>query len=130
MKVALMVTCINDALFPDTGKAVVTLLRRLGVGPGDRVVAYLPNLPETVVAFLATASLGAIWAACAPEFGGRSVVERFGQIEPTVLLAVSGYRYGDKDIDRLGHVEEIITALPTLEHVVRLAYLDQAGEDG
>ena len=75
-------------------------LARLGVGRGDRVVAYLPNIPETLVAFLATASLGAIWASCAPEFGARSVVDRFGQIEPTVLLAVAGYGYGGKDIDR------------------------------
>ena len=71
-------------------------LRRLGVGRGDRVVAYLPNIPETLVAFLATASLGAIWASCAPEFGARSVVDRFGQIEPTVLLAVAGYGYGSQ----------------------------------
>ena len=71
-------------------------LRRLGVGPGDRVVAYLPNIPETLVAFLATASLGATWAACAPEFGARSVLARFGQIEPKVLLAVGGYTYRDR----------------------------------
>ena len=88
-------------------------LRRLGVGRGDRVVAYLPNIPETLVAFLATASLGAIWASCAPEFGARSVVDRFGQIEPTVLLAVAGYGYGDKDIDRREQVAEIRAGLPT-----------------
>ena len=82
-------------------------LQRLGVGRGDRVVAYLPNIPETLVAFLATASLGAIWASCAPEFGARSVVDRFGQIEPTVLLAVAGYGYGSKDIDRREQVAEI-----------------------
>ena len=69
-------------------------LQRLGVGPGDRVVAYLPNIPETLVAFLATASLGAIWATCPPEFGVRSVLDRLGQLEPKVLLAVAGYRYG------------------------------------
>ena len=67
-------------------------LQRLGVGPGDRVVAYLPNIPETLVAFLATASLGAIWATCPPEFGVRSVLDRLGQLEPKVLLAVAGYR--------------------------------------
>ncbi len=71
-------------------------LQRLGVGPGDRVVAYLPNIPETVVAFLATASLGAVWSSCAPELGARSMVDRFGQVEPTVLLAVAGYRYGTR----------------------------------
>ena len=66
-------------------------LQRLGVGPGDRVVAYLPNIPETLIAFVATASLGAIWASVAPEFGARSVIDRFAQIEPKVLLAVDGY---------------------------------------
>jgi acetoacetyl-CoA synthetase len=97
-------------------------LARLGVGRGDRVVAYLPNIPETVVAFLATASLGAVWASCAPEFGARSVVDRFGQIEPTVLLAVSGYGYGNKDIDRREQVAEIRAALPTVRHVVHVPY--------
>ena len=74
-------------------------LKRLGVGPGDRVVAYLPNIPETAVAFLAAASLGAIWATCPPEFGVKSVVDRLGQLEPKVLLAVGGYVYGEK-LDR------------------------------
>ncbi|GAA3732494.1 acetoacetate--CoA ligase [Salinactinospora qingdaonensis] len=97
-------------------------LRRLGVGRGDRVAAYLPNLPETVVAFLATASLGAVWAACAPEFGAHSVIERFAQVEPTVLLAVSGYRYGAKEIDRRDEVAQIRAALPSLHHVVGVPY--------
>ena len=88
-------------------------LRRLGVGPGDRVVAYLPNIPETLVAFLATASLGATWAACAPEFGARSVLARFGQIEPKVLLAVGGYTYRDRPVDRREQVAEIRAGLPT-----------------
>ena len=79
-------------------------LQRLGVGPGDRVVAYLPNIPETLVAFLATASLGAVWATCAPEFGPRSVIDRFGIVEPKVLLAIAGYRYGEKAIDRRAEV--------------------------
>jgi acetoacetyl-CoA synthetase len=97
-------------------------LQRLGVGPGDRVVAYLPNIPETLVAFLATASLGAIWASCAPEFGARSVVDRFGQIEPKVLLAIAGYGYGAKDVDRREQVAEIRAGLPTVEHVVHIPY--------
>ncbi|HEX2298845.1 MAG TPA: AMP-binding protein, partial [Pseudonocardiaceae bacterium] len=97
-------------------------LRRLGVGRGDRVVAYLPNIPETLVAFLATASLGAVWASCAPEFGARSVVDRFGQIEPTVLLAVAGYGYGAKDVDRREQVAEIRAGLPTVRHVVHVPY--------
>jgi acetoacetyl-CoA synthetase len=97
-------------------------LRRLGVGPGDVVVAYLPNIPETLVAFLASASLGATWAACAPEFGARSVLARFGQIEPKVLLAVGGYTYRDRPIDRRDQVAEIRGGLPTLEHVVHVQY--------
>ncbi|MGY1738279.1 acetoacetate--CoA ligase [Geodermatophilus sp. SYSU D00684] len=101
-------------------------LQSLGVGRGDRVVAYLPNIPETLVAFLATASLGAVWASCAPEFGARSVVDRFGQVEPKVLLAVAGYGYGAKDVDRREQVAEIRAALPTVEHVVHVPY----GENG
>jgi acetoacetyl-CoA synthetase len=97
-------------------------LQRLGVGPGDRVVAYLPNIPETLVAFIATASLGAIWSTCAPEFGARSVLARFGQIEPKVLLAVAGYTYRDKPVDRRDNVAEIRAGLPTLEHVVHVPY--------
>lgn len=97
-------------------------LRRLGVGPGDRVVAYLPNCPETLVAFLATASLGAIWASCAPEFGPRSVIDRFEQIEPTVMLAVAGYTYGDKPFDRRAEVAQVRAGIPSLEHVVHVPY--------
>ena len=97
-------------------------LVRLGVRRGDRVVAYLPNIPETVVAMLAAASLGAVFASCAPEFGPRSVVDRFAQIEPTVLLAVAGYTYGDKVIDRRDEVAEIRAALPTVRHVVHVPY--------
>jgi acetoacetyl-CoA synthetase len=97
-------------------------LQRLGVRPGDRVVAYLPNIPETLVAFLATASLGAIWSACAPEFGARSILGRFGQIEPKVLLTVAGYTYRDRAIDRRENVAEIRAGLPSLEHVVHVPY--------
>ena len=98
-------------------------LQRLGIGPGDRVVAYLPNVPETLIAFLASASLGAIWATCAPEFGPRSVIDRFGQLDPKLLLAIAGYRYGEKPIDRRAEVAEVRAALPSLEHVVHLPYL-------
>ncbi|MEU1726286.1 acetoacetate--CoA ligase [Nonomuraea sp. NPDC005692] len=97
-------------------------LRRLGVRRGTRVVAYLPNCPETLIAFLATASLGGIWASCAPEFAARAVVDRFGQIEPTVLLAVAGYTYGDKKIDRSEQVQAIRDGIPSLEHVVHVPY--------
>jgi acetoacetyl-CoA synthetase len=97
-------------------------LRRLGVGRGDRVAGYRPNIPETLVAFLATASLGATWASCAPEFGAPSVVDRFGQIEPKVLFAISGYGYGDKHIDRRADVAAIRNGLPTVENVVHVPY--------
>ena len=97
-------------------------LQGLGVGPGDRVVGYLPNIPETLIAFLATASLGAIWAACPPEFGPRSVIDRFAMLEPKVMLAVAGYRYGERAIDRRAEVAELRAALPTLEHVVAVPY--------
>lgn len=100
-------------------------LRRLGVGKGDRVVAYMPNILETVVAFLATASIGAIWSASSPEFGTRSVVERFQQIEPTVLLAVDGYRYGGRDYSRIGAVGEIQRQLPTIVQTVVVPYLTE-----
>jgi acetoacetyl-CoA synthetase len=104
-------------------------LRRLGVTRGDRVCAYLPNIPETLIAFVATASLGAIWSSCAPEFGTRSVVDRFAQVEPTVLLAIDGYRYGAKDIDRRDEVVAIEAALPTLRATVRLSYLGLGHDD-
>ena len=97
-------------------------LQRLGVGPGDRVVGYLPNVPEALVAFIATASLGAIWASCAPEFGPRSVLDRIAQIEPKVLLAVAGYTYRDREVDRRAEVAAIREGLPTLEHVVHVPY--------
>jgi acetoacetyl-CoA synthetase len=97
-------------------------LQRLGVQRGDRVVAYLPNITETAVAYLATLSLGAIWASCAPEFGHRAIVDRFGQITPKVMLVVSGYTYGEKVIDRVGEVAAIRESLPTLTHVVTVPY--------
>jgi acetoacetyl-CoA synthetase len=98
-------------------------LKRLGVRRGDRVVAYLPNVPEAVVLLLATASIGAIFSSCAPEFGVRAVTDRVRQIEPRVLVAADGYRYGRKEIDRSADVAEIRAALPTLEATVVLPYL-------
>lgn len=96
----------------------------LGVGPGDRVVGYLPNCPEALVAFLAAAGLGAVWASCASEFGPRSVVDRFGQVEPVVLLVAGGYRYGRKDIDRRAGVKEIVAQLPSVRQVFDIEYGD------
>ena len=98
-------------------------LRELGVGRGDRVVAYMPNIPETLVAFLATAGLGAIWSSCSPDFGASSVVDRFAQIEPKVLFCVDGYRYGGRDFDRTEVVAGVQSAMPTLERTVVLPYL-------
>lgn len=95
-------------------------LRRLGVRRGDRVVGFLPNVPETIVAFLATASIGATWSCCAPEFGVPSVVDRFTQIEPRVLIAVDGYRYNGQEFDRVPAVAEIVSSLPSLEATVLL----------
>lgn len=97
-------------------------LRRLGVAAGDRVAAYAPNIPETVVAYLASASLGATFSSCAPEFGIRSVVDRLRQIEPTVLIATAGYCYGAKFVDRTDELQSIREALPTLAATVLVPY--------
>ncbi len=105
-------------------------LRALGVTEGDRVAAYMPNIPETVAAFLACASIGAVWSSAAPEFGARSVIDRFSQIEPKVLLAIDGYRYAGKDFDRTANVEAIAAEIPSIERVVRFGYLDGSGWDG
>ncbi|MEX2430444.1 MAG: AMP-binding protein, partial [Dehalococcoidia bacterium] len=97
-------------------------LRRLGVGPGDSVVAFMPNIPETVIAALATASVGAVWSSCPPEFGTRSVIDRFHQLAPKVLLAVDGYTYNGKAFQSLAAVAEIEAGLPTLERTFVLPY--------
>ena len=102
-------------------------LRALGVERGDRVAAYMPNIPEAVAAFLATASIGAVWSSCSPDFGARSVIDRFAQIEPKVLLAVDGYRYNGRDFDRRETVDGI--AAEVGGRVVRLGYLDGSGWD-
>lgn len=101
-------------------------LRSLGVGPGDRVAGYLPNVPETVVAFLATASLGAVWTSCAPEFGVRAVLDRFVQVEPKVLFAVDRYTYGRREVSRVDELATIRAGLPSLAATVLLPYPDVA----
>ena len=103
-------------------------LRALGVSKGDRVVAYLPNGAEALIAFLASATLGAIWSSCSPDFGPGSVIDRFAQIEPKVLFTVDGYRYGGKDFDRLDTVAEIAKQIPSLERIVVVPYLSQSPE--
>ena len=102
---------------------VVEALRTLGVQRGDRVISYLPNIPESAIAFLATASLGAIWSSCSPDFGTRSVIDRFQQIEPKILFAVDGYFYNGKAIDRRTTIAELQQSLPTLQKTVIVPYL-------
>jgi acetoacetyl-CoA synthetase len=108
--------------------ALAAALRGLGVERGDRVVAYLPNVPEAIVAFLASASIGAIWSSCSPDFGPASVIDRFAQIEPRVLFAVDGYRYGGKDFDRRETLAALQAAMPSLERTVVLPYLDPGAD--
>jgi len=105
--------------------ALASKLRELGVRPGDRVAALLPNVPEAVVGFLASASVGAIWSSCSPDFGAPAVMDRFGQVRPKVLLTTSGYAYGGKWYDRTDVVGSVMKALPGLEHVVAV----RGGED-
>lgn len=104
-------------------RVLATRLRELGIGPGDRVVSYLPNVPETAVAMLATVAIGAVWSSAAPEFGVKTVIERFSQIEPKLLFAADGYRFGGKDFSREAEVREIVGRLPSLQQVVWLSYL-------
>jgi acetoacetyl-CoA synthetase len=101
-------------------------LRRMGIGPGDRVGAYLPNMPEAIVAALAAASIGAVWSSCSPDFGVQGVLDRFGQIEPRILIAADGYFYGGRTRDSLERVREVATALHTVDRVVIVPYVDPA----
>jgi len=110
--------------------ALAAGLRSLGVEKGDRVVAYIPNIPEAVAALLACASIGATWSSCSPDFGARSVVDRFAQIEPKVLIAVDGYRYGGKDFDRLDTVARLQDEMDSLQKTVVLPYLDASPDLG
>ena len=114
-----------DALRDQVGRATAGL-RRLGVEPGDRVVGYLPNIPEAIVAFLATASVGAVWSACAPDIGARSAADRFAQLDPVVLITADGYTFGGRAFDRSQAVEELVANLPTLQHVVSVPVLGLA----
>jgi acetoacetyl-CoA synthetase len=105
--------------------ALAAGLREMGVGRGDRVAAYLPNVPEAVISLLACASIGAVWSSCSPDFGAGSVVDRMAQIEPKVLIAVDGYRYGGKDYDRIEVVARLQSEIPTLQKTVVLPYLSE-----
>jgi len=117
---------ISGAQLEASVASVAAGLRRLGVGRGDRVVAFMPNIPEAVIGLLACASLGAIWASCSPDFGTRGLVDRFAQISPKVLIAVDGYTYGGKPFDRRAVVDELRAELPSLERTVLIPYLDPA----
>jgi acetoacetyl-CoA synthetase len=114
----------------DKTAALAAGLKNLGVGRGDRVVAYAPNVPEALIAFLACASIGAIWSSSSPDFGAGSVVDRFAQIEPKVLLAVDGYRYGGKDYDRVEILARLQKEIPSLEKTVVIPYLNGEPETG
>jgi acetoacetyl-CoA synthetase len=105
-------------------RILATQLRALGVRPGDRVVAWMPNIPHTVIAMLATTAIGAIWACCSPDFGERGVLDRFAQLSPAVLFCIDGYRYGGKPFDRRAELERILAGLPSVRHVIHLPYLD------
>ncbi len=104
--------------------ACAAALRAVGIGVGDRVVGYLPNIPETVIAMLATAAIGAVWSSCSPDFGPAAVIDRFGQIGPKVLFTADGYRYGGKRIDLRARISALTDALPGVIHVVVVPYLD------
>ncbi|UJL45524.1 acetoacetate--CoA ligase [Virgibacillus sp. NKC19-16] len=109
----------------DKTASVAAYLRQEGVEKGDRVVAYMPNISETVIAFLATASIGAIWSSCAPEFGVGSTLSRFKQIEPKILFTVDGYRYNGKSFNKMETVSELEDNLASIEKVVVIPYLNQ-----
>ncbi len=111
----------SELSWPQLQQQVAALalhLRAQGVQPGDRVAAYLPNIPEAMVAFLATVSIGAVWSICAPDMGTQAVLDRFKQIEPRVLIACDGVRYGGRALDRSAVVTELLAALPTVQHVL------------
>jgi acetoacetyl-CoA synthetase len=105
-------------------RTLATRLRAAGVAPGDRVVAWMPNIPQTMVAMLATTAIGAIWACCSPDFGERGTLDRLAQLKPKVFFCVDGYRYGGKPIDRREELRRIVGGLSDLERIVCLPYLD------
>jgi len=109
-------------------RTLATELRALGVAPGDRVVAWMPNIPETMIAMLATTAIGAIWACCSPDFGERGTLDRLLQLAPKVLFAVDGYRYGGKPFDRRAELRRIAGSLISVKHLVYLPYLNPADE--
>src|SRR5258706_44884 len=113
---------VSWAPLGDKVRILATQLRRMGVRPGDRVVAVLPNAPEAAIATLATASIGAIWSCCGPDFGTKGVLERFRQLAPKVFLYVDAYQYGGKRYDRSAELREILQGLDTVEQAIHVPY--------
>ena len=118
-------TALSWAALEQQVAAVAAYLRQQGVGVGDRVVAVLPNIPEAVVAFLATNAIGAVWSSCSPDFGTASIIDRFGQIEPNVLIAADGYTYNGKPLDKQASIHDLCDNLPTLQHIIWIPYLNR-----
>ncbi len=118
-------TISRDELRAEAARAAAAL-RNAGVSKGDRVGGFLPNIPETIIAMLGGASLGAIWSSCSPDFGVRGVLDRFGQIEPTVLVVTDGYTYGGKRFETLPRVAEMLPQLPSVKKVVVIPFLDES----
>ena len=118
---------VRELSWPELRRQVASLAQHLqaqGVQPGDRVAAYLPNIPEAMVAFLATVGIGAVWSICAPDMGSHAVLDRFRQIEPTVLIGVDGVTYGGRDMDRCAVLQELRAQLPSVRHVLLVNDLD------
>jgi acetoacetyl-CoA synthetase len=123
-----LVRHVSHAALVAGAAQVAAALRARGVRPGDRVAAYLPNMPEAIIAMLGAASIGAIWSSCSPDFGVQGVLDRFGQIEPRVLFTVDGYWYNGKALPVGDKVAQIVAKLPTVEHVVVVPYLEATGQ--
>jgi acetoacetyl-CoA synthetase len=117
-------------IFAGQVRVLATKLRELGVRPGDRVAAFMPNTPQTMIAMMATTAIGAIWACCSPDFGSSGVIDRLQQLSPKILFCVDGYRYGGKAFDRKEELGEVIAALEGLDHVVHLPYLNADDHEG
>lgn len=114
---------LTTAELADAVARCADALRALGVEKGDRVVGYLPSIPETIVALLATSAIGGVWACCSPDFGSKTVLDRFAQLEPKVLIGLDGYRFGGKEFDKREEVDTIAAGLPSLRAVVLIPYL-------
>lgn len=113
-----------DELYDAVAKIADTL-KRWGIQPGDRVAGYLPNLPESIIAMLATTSLGAVWSSCSPDFGAKGVIDRFGQIEPKVFLCADGYYYQGKPFSSFDKIIDILAGIPSIQKAIVIPYLDK-----